>query len=63
MSGKNFALAAVLILICGAAWMALPMSVMSEKMPILTGVLKVLGSVCGIYGIFILYKGFKNQGQ
>lgn len=62
MTKNKFLIASILIIICGAAWFGLPMSVLSEKHPTLTTILKVAGSLCGLIGGWFLYLGFKKQG-
>lgn len=61
MSTKNGLINTALIAVCVLAWFALPMSVFSENHATATILLKVIGSICGVFGIWRFYTAFKNQ--
>jgi hypothetical protein len=58
MTGKQFAWASLGVLLCGAAWMGLPMTVLSQNHPVFTIILKVLGTGIGAYSIYFIAKKY-----
>lgn len=54
MKQKQITLTVILAAFCAIVWMGLPMSVWSEKHPVLDGILKVLGTISGCAALAIL---------
>lgn len=61
MKQKEITLTVVLAAFCATVWFGLPMSVWSEKYPILTGILKVLGTISGCASIAIIITNYFKQ--
>lgn len=61
MNNKEIAICVVGAFFCAGVWMALPMSVFEESNPVVSIVLKILGTVAGAGAIgYIAYKYFKQ---